>query len=71
MFKASKKGDFNFLFYSNDKFGPLDRLQIIKIKPNVYKISGRIGYESMKGKSKQLLISQLSKIIKIRGIIKS
>ncbi len=64
------KGDFNFLFYSNNKFGPLDRLQIIKIKSNIYKISGRIGYES-KGKSKQLLISQLSKIIKIRGIIKS
>ena len=64
------KDKFKNLFYSNEKFGPLDRLQIIKLKQNIYKISGRISIDS-KNRSKSFLVNKLSILLDIKNIVKT
>lgn len=68
--KNKIKDKFKYLFYSDKKFGPVDRLQIIKIKKNLFKISGRISLDS-KSKSKKFLVKNLSKILNIKNIVKT
>ena len=43
--KEKIKKKFSNLFFCEKKFGPLDRLQIIKLEKNLFKISGRISIE--------------------------
>lgn len=61
---------FEHLYYSDKKFGIVDRLQIIKIKNNLFKISGRVSLKSKK-KSKNFLINNLKKILDIKNITKT
>ena len=59
--------DLNNFFYSEKKYGVVDRLQIVKIK-NLHKISGRISIE-YKNRSKNFLIKNLSQKLRINKII--
>ena len=69
-FKKRIKDKLKIFFYSDKKFGPIDRLQIIKIRKNLFKLSGRVAIE-FKKKSKSFLINNLVKFFDIKDIIRS
>lgn len=55
------------LFYYDDKFGDFDRLQIIKLRKNLFRISARVSLESKK-KSKIYLVKRLTKLLGIKKV---
>lgn len=68
--KNKQINKWNNIFYSEKSYGVVDRLQIIEIKKNLFKISGRVSLD-YKTKSKKYLIDNLSKKIGLKNIISS
>lgn len=66
--KNKVTNNLNNITYSDKKYGVVDRLQIVEVKKNLFKISGRVSLE-YKNKSKNYLIRNLSKSIGIKNII--
>jgi len=68
--KGISKEKLGGLNYSEQKLGPIDRLQIMKIRKNFFKISARISKE-YKRKSKNSIIKNLIELLGIKNILDS
>ena len=69
-FKDKIENKLKSLYYSDKKFGPIDRVQVIKIRDRLSKLSGRISIE-YKTKPKYFIIRNLKKLFGIKNIIKA
>ena len=68
--KDISNDNFKDLYYNEQSLGPIDRLQVVRIKKNIFKISARISRE-FKHKSKKSLTNDVSKLLGIKNVLES